>query len=161
MASEALSQLKELALADSRRRHPTLPESARYIKPYSDKSANQLTGAIIDWLRLNGHQGERINCVGRAIDNTKIITDILGDSRHVGSVKWLPTSGQLGTADISATININGVGRSVKIEVKMKDKQSEDQKRYQQAVERAGGLYWLVRSFDEFMELYNQLLLIT
>jgi len=148
--------LRELALADSRKRHPTLPEAARYIKPYSDKTANMLTRAIIDFIRFNGFQAERINCTGRPVDQTKVITDILGDSRRIGSVKWLPTSGQKGTADISVVIQ----GRAVKIEIKMRDRQSEDQKAYQVSVERAGGLYWLVRSFDEFMNYYNQLIFI-
>ena len=148
-----LRQLREMALADNRRRHPEFPESARYIKPYKDSTANQLTRAIIDFIRFNGFQAERINCTGKPVDNTKIITDVLGDFRRVGSVKWLPTSGQKGTADISATIK----GKSVKIEVKMKDRQNEDQKKYQQAIERAGGQYWLVRSFDQFLEYYNNL----
>lgn len=150
----ALSHLHDMAIDHSRAKHPTLPEAARYIKPYTDKTANGLTRSIIDFLRFNGFQAERINCTGRAIDNTKVITDVLGDSRRIGSVNWLPTSGQKGTADISATIQ----GRSVKIEVKMKDKQSLDQKTYQQVVERAGGLYWMVRSFEQFMDFYNSLI---
>ncbi len=56
-----------------------------------------------------------------------------------------------GTADISATIN----GRSVKIEIKMKDKQSEVQREYQRRIEAAGGVYLIVRSFAEFMTWYN------
>jgi hypothetical protein len=47
--------------------------------------------------------------------------------------------------------------KSVKIEVKMKDRQSPDQKQYQQAVEQAGGQYWLVRSFAQFLEYYNNM----
>jgi hypothetical protein len=60
---------------------------------------------------------------------------------------------QKGSADISATIN----GRSVKIEIKMQDKQSEAQRKYQEQVELAGGKYWLVRSFDQFLTYYNDL----
>jgi Holliday junction resolvase len=153
MQSDSLKELRELALADSRRRHPTLPEGARYIKPYSDKSANQLTRAIIDFLRFSGWQAERINCTGRPQDNTQIITDVLGDSRRIGSVKWLPTSGEKGTSDISAVIR----GKAVKIEVKMRDRQSVDQKSYQLKIEKAGGYYWLIRSLDEFLNFYNNL----
>jgi hypothetical protein len=71
----------------------------------------------------------------------------------IGSGKWIPGSMTRGSADISATIK----GRSVKIEVKMKDKQSPDQKRYQQQVEAAGGIYIIVHSMDEFIELYNKI----
>lgn len=153
--SEGLKQLRELALDHHRRRFPNTPEAARYVKSYSDRTANGLTRAIIDFLRFSGWQAERINCTGRMIDNTKVVSDVLGDMRHIGSVKWLPTSGEKGTADISATIR----GRSVKIEVKMRDWQSEAQKAYQAKVEQAGGLYWLVRSFEEFMGKYRQIVL--
>jgi Holliday junction resolvase len=151
--NKGFQQLRELALQDSRRRLPNYPEAARYVKPYTDKTANGLTRAIIDFLRFNGWQAERINCTGRMIDNTKVVRDVCGFSRTIGSVKWMPTSGQKGTADISATIK----GRSVKIEVKMKDRQSSDQKAYQEAIEKAGGVYWIVRSFEEFIKLYEGL----
>ena len=130
-----------------------MPEQWRCTHNYTDKTANGLTKCIIDFLRFNGYQAERINCTGRPIDQTKVVTDVLGDMRHIGSVTWLPTSGEKGTSDISATIR----GRSVKIEVKIRDKQSEYQKSYQLKIEKAGGYYWLVRSFDEFMNFYNSL----
>jgi len=67
--------------------------------------------------------------------------------------KWTPGQGTKGTADISATIR----GRSVKIEVKYgKDRQSDDQKRYQQQIETAGGIYIIVRNMDEFIEWFDE-----
>lgn len=151
--SKYLPLLREIALQDSINKHPSLPAYARSIRTYNDRTANGLTRCIIDFLRFSGWQAERINCTGRPLDNTKVVTDVLGDSRRIGSVTWLPTSGQKGTSDISAVIR----GRAVKIEVKIRDRQSEDQKSYQLVIEKAGGLYWLVRSFDEFMEFYIQL----
>lgn len=150
----ALSELKQLALAYSREKHPTLPDYARSVRNYTDKTANGLTRCIIDYLRFQGWQAERINCTGRSQDNTRIVTDVLDRTYKIGSVKWLPTSGQRGTADISATIR----GRAVKIEVKMKDRQSQAQKDYQAEIERAGGVYWIVRSFSEFRDKYNELI---
>ena len=147
--SEAVKLLEAMAMEEARRLHPTCPHLAP--RTFRDDSANGLTKCVIGFLTFSGWQAERINCTGKMIDNTKVVTDVLGDRRAIGSVKWLPTSGQKGTADISATIN----GRSVKIEVKMKDRQSENQKRYEEQVIRAGGLYWLVRSFAEFLSFYN------
>ena len=146
-----LSQLRELSIAHSRTRYPDLPEAARCTRNYTDKTANGLTKCIIDFLRFSGHQAERINSTGRYLDNSKVVSDVLGSKRRIGSGKWIRGSGQKGTADISATI----WGKSVKIEVKMRDRQSPDQFRYQQTVERAGGCYWLVRSFEDFMKFYN------
>ena len=153
MASKGLKELRQLALADSRTRYPDMPEYVRSTRNYTDKTANGLTRCIIDFLRFSGWQAERINCTGRPIDNTKIVTDVLGSQRRIGSIKWIPGTGQKGTSDISAVIH----GRAVKIEVKMRDRQSEDQKSYQLKIEKAGGYYWLVRSFEEFLNFYNQL----
>ena len=150
----ALKQLKSLAIAHSRTMHPTLPESARCTRNYSDKTANGLQKAIIDFLQFSGHQCERIAVTGRYIDNSKVVTDTLGFKKRIGTGKWIRGSMQPGSADLSAVI----YGRAVKIEVKMKDKQSEAQKKYQEQIERAGGLYWICRSFAEFMEFYNSLL---
>lgn len=125
---------------------------------YSDTTANGLTKAIIDFLTLSGHQAERISTTGRYIDNSKIVTDVIGRQRKIGTGKWIKGSGTKGSADISSTIgvNLNGklIGISVKWEVKMKDKQSEDQKKYESDIKKSGGLYFLVHNFKEFYEYY-------
>ena len=86
---------------------------------YKDNSANGLTKAIIDFLKLRGHFAERSSCTGRVIDKREIFTDVVGRTRQIGSLKWIPTSGTRGKSDISAVIN----SRSVMIEVKMRDAQ--------------------------------------
>ena len=151
MRSDHLQTLRELYMEDNRRRHPSLPEYARSCRNYTDKTANGLTRCVIDWLNLNGHQAERINSTGRYIDNSRVVSDITGSLKRIGSRKWIPGTGTRGTADISATI----AGRSVKIEVKMKDLQSIAQNEYQKAIEQAGGIYLLVHSFQEFFQCYQ------
>ena len=148
----AITQLRELSLANSRTRYPDMPEYARSCRNYTDKTANGLTKCIIDFLKFSGWQAERISNTGRYIDNTKIVSDCIDRKMRIGSGKWIPGSGQKGTADISATIN----GRSVKIEIKIGfDRQSENQKRYQTEIERAGGIYILCHSFTDFLTWYN------
>jgi len=151
--SESIKSLKDLALARSRKLHPSLPEYARSIHNYSDRTANGLTRCILDFLRFSGHQA-RINSTGRYKDNSIVIKDVLGTSRRIGSGQWIPGAGIKGTADISATI----WGKSVKIEIKMKDLQSDNQKKYQIEIERAGGKYWLCRTFDEFIDHYHNMI---
>ena len=148
-----LSQLKSLALAHSRVKYPTMPESVRSTRNYTDRTSTGLQKCIIDFLNYSGHQCERIAVTGRYIDNSKVVTDVLGSKRRIGSGKWIRSSMQKGSSDLSAVI----FGRAVKLEIKMKDKQSPDQLKYQQQIERAGGLYWICRSFDEFIEYYNTL----
>lgn len=146
---DAVKLLETLAMDEARLLHPTMPHLAP--RKYRDDSANGLTKCIIDFLVFSGHQAERINSTGRYIDNTKIVSDVLGFKKKIGSGQWIKGSGQKGTADISSTI----LGLSVKIEIKVKDSQSEYQKKYQQQVESAGGLYWICHNMDEFLTLYN------
>jgi hypothetical protein len=118
---------------------------------YSDKTANGLTKAIIAWINLNGYQAERISTTGRYVDNSKIVTDVLGNRKKIGSGKYIKGTGTNGSADISATIK----GKSIKIEVKIgKDKQSEAQIKYQQMIEKAGGIYFIAKNFDDFYGFY-------
>ena len=119
---------------------------------YTDKTANGLTKCIVHWLNLNGWQAERISTTGRYIDNSKVVTDILGNKKKIGTGKYIKGSGTNGSADISATIK----GRSIKIEVKIgKDKQSDAQKKYQEMIEKAGGVYFIATDFDDFMMFYK------
>jgi len=146
--------LTNLALQDLKAKYPTFPEHAIPQPKYSDSTANGLTKCVIDFLNLSGHQAERISSTGRVIDNTKISTDVLGRQRTIGSVKYIKGTSTNGTADISATIN----GKSVKIEIKIgKDRQSQAQKQYEKSVIKAGGIYLITKTFDEFMEQYKML----
>jgi len=142
--SDAVRELEQLAMAAARLRYPTMP----YLCPrlYRDDSANNLTRCIIDFLRLSGWQAERTNSTGRYLDGSKIVTDCLDRQMKIGSGKWIPGSGQKGASDISATIR----GRSVKIEVKTRDCQSPAQKKYQDMIEKAGGVYYVVKDFESF-----------
>ena len=149
MSKEAIKELKQVALLADRRRYPSVPEHARYIRRYSDKTANGLTRCIIDYLRYKGWQVEMVSNTGRPVDGRKRFTDAVGFNREVGTVTWIPGIGTPGKADISATVS----GRSVKIEVKAgRDQQSEALKQYQAQVEAAGGTYIVARCFAGFLE---------
>ena len=152
---EAIKELKKLASKSLQQRYPTFPPHAIPGPKYTDRTSNGLTKCIIDWIEFNGYQAERINSTGRQLDNRKTIKDVLGNSRTVGSVKWIKGSGQTGTADISATIK----GKSVKIEVKCKatkdNYQSQGQKDYQKKIESAGGIYIIARTFQDFYNWYH------
>jgi hypothetical protein len=150
---KAIDHLKALKLADTKSRYPNVPEIALPKIEYNQNSANGLTKCILEFLNLSGHQAERINTMGRMLDNRKTYTDVIGRQKTIGSTKYIPTTGTKGSADISATIN----GRSVKIEVKYgKDRQSADQKAYQEQIEKAGGIYIIAKEFDSFYDWYQQ-----
>lgn len=147
--------LNDLYMADQRIKWPSFPDFARPPRKYEDKTANGLTKCIIEFLNFIGHQAERISSMGRAIDKREISTDVLGNKRQIGSMKYIPGTSTNGTADISSVIH----GYSVKIEVKIgQDKQSVAQKKYQASVENAGGIYLIAKDFDGFIEEYLKLI---
>jgi len=146
--------LTNLALNELKAKYPSFPEHAIPVPKYSDSTANGLTKCVIDFLNHSGHQAERISSTGRMIDKRKISTDVLGNQRTIGSLTYIKGTTTNGTADISATIN----GKSVKIEIKIgKDRQSQAQKQYEQQVQKAGGIYLITKTFDEFMEQFKML----
>jgi hypothetical protein len=148
---DSIKYLELLAFEAKKEKFSSKP--AEYLAPvkYRDDCANGIMRCNIDFLRTKGHQAERISTTGRIIDNTKTITDILGRQRVIGSVNWIKGNTTTGSADISATIK----GWSVKIEVKIKDKQSQAQKDYERSIIQAGGLYYIARNFSRFIAWYN------
>lgn len=154
---EAIQKTKDLYLAYSKWRFPSVPDYARVFPNCLSKSSttNGLTACIIVYCQIHGWQAERISTAGRMIDNTKIVKDVVGFKKQIGSKKYIPSTGQKGSADISATIE----GRSVKIEVKnkkTKDKQSEVQKNYQSQIDFSGGVYYIAKDFESFVEWFDK-----
>jgi len=151
---KALNELSRLAFEVHKAKYPEIPEGWLAQTKYSDKTASGLTKCVLHWIRLNGGQAERINTTGRPVDRRRVVSDVLGHRRQIGSLTWLPTAGTRGSADVSAIIQ----GKSVKIEIKIgRDKQSEYQKIYQADVERSGGLYLIVKDFQGFYDWYNKM----
>jgi hypothetical protein len=149
---DRLKQLKQEAMLES---YPNVPKYAISAPKYDDKTANGLTKCIIEFLQLSNHQAERINTMGRPIDNRKQVTDVIGRTKTIGSMTWGKSTATKGSADISATIQ----GRSVKIEVKIgADRQSQYQKIYQENIEKSGGQYWIAKNFDDFIKKYDDFL---
>jgi hypothetical protein len=149
-----IEKLKTLKRESMRDKYPNAPDYAIPSVKYTDKTANGLTKCVIDWCILNGHFAERTSNEGRVIDSRKTVTDTLGFNRTIGTVKRIKSSGTIGTSDVKAVIN----GKMIAIEIKIgKDRQSDAQKQYQAKIEKAGGIYWIVKSFDEFYNKYMEL----
>jgi hypothetical protein len=145
MKKEYKALLHEMKLQRYAITHPNYPQDYIPKTMYKDSTANGLTKAICDFINYQGYQAERINTMGTAREKKTTAGKVIG-------VTWTKGTSTAGSADISATIK----GRSVKIEVKIKDRQSEAQKRYQEHIEKAGGTYIIAKDFDSFVEWYNQ-----
>ena len=146
MNKENKQRLNDLQLEYKREKYPTIPVDYLTLTKFEDNTANGLTKAITSFIKFNGYQAERINTMGVAREKKRTDGKVIG-------VTWTKSTSTNGSADISATIR----GRSVKIEVKVgKDRQSEAQKRYQESIERAGGVYMIARDFDTFVEWFDE-----
>ena len=136
---QAVKDLERLAFDHFRREYPNFPVYAIPPRSYRDDTANGLTRCVVDFIRYNGGQAERINTTGMP-------------EQRGGRIIWRKSNTTKGSADISATI----AGRSVKIEVKIgPDRQSEAQRCYQADIERASGLYFIAKDFTSFVEWYS------
>ena len=147
-------KIKALELESLRGKYPTMDVRFIPLTDWKDTSANGLTKCIIFWINAMGGQAERISSQGQYREGKKIDVGT-GEIAYKKQLpgKWTPGQGTKGTADISATIR----GRSVKIEVKYgKDVQSDAQKQYQEMIERAGGIYFIAKSFDDFVMWYEK-----
>lgn len=116
-----------------------------YPKPkYTDKTSNGLTKCILDWCKFNGWHAERVSVTGRWVV----------DKNSPKGGKWIKPSMRVGSADIHAIIK----GFPVMIEIKVgKDRLSEKQKKYADAIHRSGGHYWVVKTFEDFLIKYNEI----
>jgi hypothetical protein len=134
--------LKDLKLRWLEKNHPDFfHASGGYsmkIKPYSDTTANGLTNCIEDFIKHIQGYSNRISTTGtmRKIN---------------GRMTWTKGNSNKGAADVRILFN----GRSVDVEVKIgRDKMSEAQYKEKQRVENAGGLYFVAKSFSEFLDFW-------
>ena len=150
--SPAIKHLESLILEAKKLRYPSIPSDYIAAVKYRDDTANGLTKCGIDFLKVKGHQAERISTTGRPIDRTKTFTDVLGHQRTIGRIEWIPGTSTKGSADISATID----GRSVKIEVKIgPDRMSQAQRDYERSIVTSGGIYYIAKDFATFLTWFN------
>ncbi len=141
MTLRELEQLKHRAKCSN----TTLPKSYVPMTKYSDKSANGLTTAIVDFIRLTGGYADRIN-------NTGIMRN----------GKWTRSGTRKGIADIMASkpIEVGGrlIGVQVAIEVKIgKDRQSDAQKKIEAEVIKSGGFYIIAKTWEQFYNEWNKI----
>ena len=155
MTKENKAKLKALELEISMAKYPSMNPKYIGLTEWTDNSANSLTKSIIFYINATGNQAERIGNQGQYREGAKIQVGT-GEIEYIKQLpgKWTKGQGTKGTADISSIIN----GKSVKIEVKYgRDIQSQVQKDYQNKIETAGGIYYIARDFDTFIEWYNTL----
>lgn len=98
---------------------------------------NALTNQVINYLLYNGHFASRIQSQGQ-----------YSPTRG----RWIKSKVRRGIGDIIACVN----GKFWMIEIKTgKDRQSDFQKSVEQDVNKAGGVYLIVRTLGDFIGYYE------
>ena len=152
-----LEHLRQLLRQEQREKYPNLPEHAMSINSFDKLPPEKREKKRIEkFLNLTGHYAAIIENKGFRKDNRKTYTDAIGQTKTIGSVEFISSGMRRGIADLKAIIK----GVPVDIELKRvykngKDRQSEHQKAEQAKVERAGGIYLIVESFEHFYEWLN------
>lgn len=143
--------LKDLSLLDIEAQHkanPNYPKKYLVATKFTDKTSAALERAICAYINLNGGMAERRKNTGRYLDDSKIVTNIIGQQMKLGSGRYIPGTGRNGTSDCSGIWK----GRPIAIEVKIgKDRISEAQKEYQKDFELAGGVYIVAKDWNGFI----------
>ena len=135
--------LKRIKLEHIKQNHPDFfIHSGGYkfkLKPYSDTTSNGLTNCICDFVVFLGGYANRINTTGsmRKIN---------------GEMKWVKGNTNKGAADIRILYQ----GRSIDVEIKIgRDRQNEAQIKEQKRIHNAGGVYVVVKDFEEFLNYWQ------
>lgn len=148
---QAYERLAFLDREDKLTKYSNVPGSYIPKSKFEDRTSNGLAKMIIRWLELNGHKAWRQSSEGRYRPGQQVV-DVVGRTRLMKG-QFLPGQNN-GAADVCAILD----GQFLAVEVKIgKDKQSEVQKQYQREVEDAGGLYYIAKSFGQFLEHYDKL----
>jgi len=132
---------------------PIAWNDGHYCQPIYPKilKANGLQSAISNYLNWTGNYCNRINVMGRLIERHEKQKE---SGNIITTKKFLPSMTRKGTADLHCIIK----GKHVSIEIKIGgDTQSENQEREQQRIERAGGIYRVIKTIDEFFIFYDSL----
>ncbi|MDR2919099.1 MAG: hypothetical protein LBV72_07035 [Tannerella sp.] len=110
-----------------------IPDNCRFITKFRDDASNGLTKCLQAWSKINGAHFQRMNTTG-------IFDYKIGKYRHSGSTK--------GVTD--TLIIYNGIVFNIEIKIG-KDKQSEKQLAMQKSIESAGGIYIIIKNYNDFL----------
>jgi hypothetical protein len=150
-----LNRLRALIIEEQKKKYPNTPypfaETFDGYKPEKKEKKR-----IERFCELMGHNVRIIENRGFRKDKTKLVDDVTGGKRIIGTVEFQRSGMKKGISDLLGSIK----GKSVAIEVKRiykkgKDRMSDDQKKYQQQQESDGGVYVIVSGFNDFIEWYD------
>jgi hypothetical protein len=145
-----LKDLTELKFKQDREDRPSVPTYAVPRTVYTDKTANGLTKAIKTFCDIKGVMCQRTGSEGRYRPGKNYV-DVIGRTRIMKGT-YLPGQNN-GQGDLCLTIK----GKVHWVEVKIgRDVQSEVQKDFEAMVKRAGGVYVVVKTWEDFYSNFKK-----
>ncbi|NID10634.1 VRR-NUC domain-containing protein [Fibrella aestuarina] len=136
-----LHQLSMLADTVKQKKYPNFPAHALIKARYRDKTANDLTTAIVDWLKLQGEG----NGFGTRLQSTGTFREDLG--------KFVPSRQRRGMPDVFGIVD--GIAYFVEVKVG-NDKLSADQLETIDKLKQAGARVFVAENFQAFFEWWNE-----
>lgn len=145
----ALSVLSEMDAIQRRLDSPSIPD--RYIvgTKYKETNANDIEKAIERFAKITGFLAERTKTQGRMMD-AKYVDTVYGRVQ-TSAAKMVTSTSRKGSSDMKLLINGNPIACEIKFK---RDKQSEVQSQYQKDYEASGGVYIIVKTFEDFLVWY-------
>jgi len=148
-----LTALNVLTCMDAIQRRidsPSIPVNYIVGTKYTEKNANDIEKAIERFARIVGFHAERTKTQGRKMD--AVWKQVDGGRVQVSKEKFVTSTARKGSSDMKLVIPDIGF---VACEIKFgRDTQKADQKKYQYDIEKNGGIYLIVKSFEEFLIWY-------
>lgn len=128
---------------------PSIPPNYIVGTKFVEKSANDVERAIERFASIVGFLAERTKTQGRKMSAVHKETTM--GRVQVSKEKFVTSTGRKGSSDMKVVLD----GRFIAVEIKFgKDTQKADQKKYQADVERNGGIYLIIHTFEEFLIWY-------
>jgi hypothetical protein len=134
---DSVRELERLANIEAREQHPNIHPKFLAPRLYRDDKAGPLTACVVKYIELMGGWASRVNSTG--IYDKKL-------------QRFRTSTQKKGIADVIATYR----GLSLQVEIKIgRDQQSDDQRKVQQQVTEAGGMYFIAHNFTEFKQWFD------
>jgi len=150
---KTLTALQVLGMMDKIHRENKAPSmNPNYITAtkFKETKANDVEKAIEKFASIVGFLAERTKTQGRLMSAT--YKDTAMGRLQTSKEKFVTSTSRKGSSDMKLLIpNIGYIACEIKFG---KDTQKIDQKKYQSDVEKNGGIYLIVKTFEEFVIWY-------
>lgn len=151
--AKKLTALQVLSAMDKLQREidaPSIPPQYIVGTKFAERNANNVEKAIERFASIVGFLAERTKTQGRKMEAT--YKDTPQGRLTVSKAKFVTSTGRKGSSDMKLLIPAIGY---VACEIKFgRDTQKDAQKEYQEDVEKNGGTYIIVKTFEDFLIWY-------